>query len=322
MQNARHPLRPCVNFIAGGGLLALVALTSLIGVFPSTTALAQSAAAAPKFDVASVKPCDANSLPGARSRGGGGSEFSPGRLNVPCQTVKDFVTIAYVLRANGQRQGADALKLLPVEGGPSWINSERYTIDAETDSNASDSVMRGPMLQAVLEDRFKLKLHRETREVPIYELTVAKSGFKLQPAKDGSCTPRIPREPGQPPPRSPGPGQPPLCGQGPMKRTGSSWSVDLRSMTLDEFAKWLDFGLDRLVFDKTTVTGKYDFHLEFSADESTPGFLLGGTEGGDTPDPMYGSIFTMVQRLGLKLVPAKGPGNFLVIDSVERPSPN
>lgn len=114
----------------------------------------------------------------------------------------------------------------------------------------------------------------------------------------------------------------PLCGQGFMKRTGSSWSVDLRSMTLDEFAKWLNFGLDRLVFDKTGLTAKYDFHLEFSADQSTPGFLLGGSEAGDTPDPMYASMFTVVQQFGLKLVPAKGPGNFLVIDSVERPSPN
>ena len=78
----------------------------------------------------------------------------------------------------------------------------------------------------------------------------------------------------------------PLCGQGFMKRTGSSWSVDLRSMTLDEFAKWLNFGLDRLVFDKTGLTAKYDFHLGFSADQSTPGFLLGGTEAGDTPDPV------------------------------------
>ena len=93
-------------------------------------------------------------------------------------------------------------------------------------------------------------------------------------------------------------------------------------MTLDEFAKWLNFGLDRLVFDKTGLTAKYDYHLEFSADQSTPGFLLGGTEAGDTPDPMCASMFTVVQQFGLKLVPAKGPGNFLVIDSVERPSPN
>lgn len=306
--------------LAAVGVVAL-AVPICVGLIGAPAIRAQSAgAAAPKFDVASVKLCDSNSLPPG-GRAGGASTSSSGRLTLTCATVKSFIVMSYVLSANGQRQGSNALKLLPVEGGPSWINSERYTINAETETNASDSVMRGPMLQAVLEDRFKLKVHRETREVPIYELTVAKTGFKLQPAKEESCTPRVPREPGQPPPQ-PGPGQPPFCGQGLVKRTGSSFSVDLRSMTLDEFANWLNFGLDRLAFDKTGLTGKYDFHLEFSADESTPGFLLGGTAAGETPDPMYATMFTAIQQFGLKLVPAKGPGSFLVIDSVERPSPN
>jgi bla regulator protein blaR1 len=307
--------------LAAVGIVAL-AIPVCVGVFGAPTIRAQSAAAAaPKFDVASVKPCDANSAPPS-GRSGGALSSVPGRLTLTCATVKSFIITSYVLSANGQRQGAAALKLLPVEGGPSWINSERYTINAETETNASDSVMRGPMLQAVLEDRFKLKVHRETREVPIYELTVAKNGFKLQPAREGSCTARVPREPGQPPQPQPGPGKPPLCGQGLVKRTGSSWSVDLRSMTLEEFANWLNFGLDRLAFDKTGLTGKFDFHLEFSADETTPGFLAGGNEAGETPEPMYPTMFTAIQQFGLKLVPAKGPGSFLVIDSVERPSPN
>jgi uncharacterized protein (TIGR03435 family) len=229
---------------------AALAAPILVGMIGAPTLRAQSAAAtAPKFDVASVKPCDSNSLPPGGGRGVVGPDSSPGRLTLNCQTVKSFILTSYVLSANGQRQGADALKLLPVEGGPSWINSERYTINAETETNTSESIMRGPMLQAVLEDRFKLKVHQETREIPIYELTVAKGGFKLQPAKEGSCTPRVPRVPGQPPRLAPGSGQPPFCGQGFVKRTGSSFSVDLRSMTLDEFAKWLDFGLDRLVSD-------------------------------------------------------------------------
>jgi uncharacterized protein (TIGR03435 family) len=304
------------------GVVGAIVLATPI-VFGAPAIRAQSAAAAPKFDVASVKPCDANSVPPGGGRGGGGgSAPSPGRLDINCVDVKNLIVISYVLSANGQRHGADALKLLPVEGGPKWIDSERYTINAETESRVSEPIMRGPMLQAVLEDRFKLKVHRETREVPIYELTVAKGGFKLQPAKEGSCTPRVLRVPGQPPPRNPGPGEPPLCGQSFAKRIGSSWSLDLRSMTLDEFAKWLDFGLDRLVFDKTGVAGKYDFHMEFSADESTPGFLLGGSESGDAPDPGYATMFSAIQQFGLKLVPTKGPGHFLMIDSVERPSPN
>jgi uncharacterized protein (TIGR03435 family) len=308
--------------LAAAGITAL-AVPVCVGVFGAPTIHAQSAAAAaPKFDVVSVKPCNPDSVPPGGRGGGGGENSSPGRLTLNCRNVKVLILTSYVLSANGQRQGASALKLLPIEGGPSWINSELYSINAETGAKVSDSMMRGPMLQAVLEDRFKLKIHRETREVPIYELTVAKSGFKLQPVKEGSCTPRVPREPGQPPPRNPGPGEPPLCGQSFAKRTGSSWSLDLRAMTLEEFANWLDFGMDRLVVEKTGLTARYDFHLEFSADESTPGFLLGGSETGDAPDPGYATMFTAIQQFGLKLVPAKGPGNFLVIDSVERPSPN
>ncbi|MGA7785911.1 MAG: TIGR03435 family protein [Candidatus Acidiferrales bacterium] len=301
-----------------------VAVSVVFGGANAAARQAQATAAAkPQFDVASVKPCDNHSAP--QGRGGGGSDSSSGatspsaRLSINCQTVKGFITMAYVLSANGQRQGAESLKLLPVEGGPDWINSERYTINAESEASASDAMMRGPMLQSLLEDRFKLKLHHETREIPIYEMTVAKSGFKLKPAEEGSCTPRDPANPR----RQLAPGEKPLCGQGFMRRNGSDWTVDLRSLTMDEFCKWLDFGVDRLVSDKTGIAGKYDFHLEFSADEATPGFLLGGNESNDAGPPAFPAMFTMVQQqFGLKLVPAKGPGQFLVIDSVERPSGN
>lgn len=75
--------------------------------------------------------------------------------------------------------------------------------------------------------------------------------------------------------------------------------------------------MDRLVVDKTGVTGKFDFHLEFAADQATPGLVA---EAGDPGGP---SIFTAVQeQLGLKLEPTKGPGEFLVIEHVEKPSEN
>ena len=91
-------------------------------------------------------------------------------------------------------------------------------------------------------------------------------------------------------------------------------------MTLDEFSKWLNLGLDRVVIDETGITGKFDFHLDFASDDTTPGLVPGGGGPGDPTGP---SIFTAVQeQLGLKLVPAKGPGEFLVIDSIERPSGN
>jgi uncharacterized protein (TIGR03435 family) len=194
-----------------------------------------------------------------------------------------------------------------MEGWPAWINSEHYSVDAVTQGNASRESMQGPMLQALLENRFKLKTHRETREVPIYELTVAKSGLKLRRAEEGSCVPRDPAKLRL----RPDPGQKPFCGQAALRRNGPAWAVELRSMTLDEFSHWLDVSLDRLVFDKTGVAGKFDINMEYSRDQDS-----------DVADAGPSIPTAVQQQLGLKLVPAKGPGEFLVIDHVERPSEN
>lgn len=223
---------------------------------------------------------------------------------------------AYVEFASGERQGSASFKRLPVEGGPAWINSERYTLDAKAEGTPSPEMMQGPMLQAVLEDRFKLKTHLETRDVPVYELTVAKGGLKASRAEEGSCTPRDPANAGHPLE----PGQKPYCGQSHLTKKGPNISVDLRSMTLDDLSKWLDLGVDRLVVDKTAMAGKFDFHLEYALDESSPLFH---PEEGDAGDPVFPSITTALQQeLGLKLMPAKGPGRFLVVDHIDRPSSN
>jgi uncharacterized protein (TIGR03435 family) len=252
---------------------------------------------------------------------GGANSFSPGRFTARCQTLKSLVAMAYVLYQDGRRQGASSLRILPVEGGPSWINSDRYTINAETEENAKLEMMGGPMLKALLEDRFKLKTHRETREVPVYEMNAVKNGFKLKPASEGSCTvvdfsslERV----------VPGAGEKPYCGQAIVKLRGPNWTVDIHGTTLEEFAKWLNGGMDRLVVNKTEIAGRYDFHLEFAPDESTPGFHAMPVRGDGTDENLAGaSIFTVLQQqFGLKLSPARGPGNFLVIDNVERPSAN
>ena len=80
------------------------------------------------------------------------------------------------------------LQRIPIEGGPGWVASERYTINAKAEDNANAYVMQGPLLQTLLENRFKLKIHRETREIPIYELVVAKGGPKLKPFREGICS--------------------------------------------------------------------------------------------------------------------------------------
>ncbi len=257
----------------------------------------------PKFEVASIRPstrCDT----GARS--GGGS--SPGRLTLTCQSVEGLIGGAYVRFANGQFSTQP--RGISIEGGPAWTRSERYDIKAKPEGDASFEMMNGPMLQALLEDRFKLKIHRETREVPVYALVVAKGGHKLQPFKEGSCTP-IDINKFTPPPDSNN------CHARGTKK-GSNQEVNAQGMRVDDFSRiFLNGALDRPVIDKTGITGRFDFHLEYAPDEATP-FLPAA------PDPAGGpSIFTALQeQLGLKLEPAKGPGEFRVIDSVERPSEN
>src|SRR5262249_47372554 len=103
-----------------------------------------------------------------------------------CTTVFNLINGAYVLFADGH---VNPQSRVPIEGGPSWIHTSRYRIDAKADGAQSQGMMHGPMLQTLLEDRFKLKIHRETREVPAYALTVAKGGIKLNTFKEGSCIP-------------------------------------------------------------------------------------------------------------------------------------
>jgi bla regulator protein blaR1 len=277
-----------------------------------------------QFDVASVKPCDKNSpVPPNAGRGGGGGNDSSSRMDMPCSTLAHLIEVAYVEFPDGVRQPRLAFKPLPIEGGPAWLKSDTFLISAETEKSVTPTMMRGPMLQMILEDRFKLKVHRETREVPVYELTVAKGGLKLPHTVPGSCVPEdlwnlaIP----------PKPGDKPLCLMG-MRRTDATnvtlWS---RGMTLNQICHYLDFiGIDRPLIDKTGVgDGElFDIQLQFSIDDSTPGLHPRDTgEGlGTAGDAAFPSLFTAIQQLGLKLVPAKGPGKFVVIDGVERPSGN
>lgn len=168
------------------------------------------------------------------------------------------------------------------------------------------------MLQGLLEERFKLKSHLETRERPLYALTVAKSGLKLQALKEGSCT--SDRQPTD------------ICGRMTMKRIGPIMTVGAHGMTIADFSSGLLASrLDRPVIDKTGITGQFDFHLEFSPANTTSGVSSqDGIDSASVAPPQEGpSIFTAVQeQLGLKLSPDKGPVEVLVVDHVENPSEN
>jgi uncharacterized protein (TIGR03435 family) len=301
--------------LLAAGFLALSGFTN------PPHSLAQSAAQAPKFEVSSIRPCESE---GGRSQA---PDVSPGRINTHCQTVMALIQRAYVTYANGQSSWSWSV---PISGGPAWIDSTRYTIEAKAVADppsdiAPSGILQGPMMQALLEDRFKLKVHRETRQVPVYALTVLKSGLKLHAFQAGSCTPRnpgadmaLPLEPGQKPYcDSPAAGGPGLYG---LRVQPPQMILNLAATSLTQFARFLR--LDRTVLDRTGVTGLFDFRLEYAFDSiSAAGFLASTAapaDAGDTP-----SIFTAIQeQLGLKLEPTNGPSEFLNIHSVERPSEN
>src|ERR1700722_17588124 len=131
-----------------------------------TTAVAMAAqdSTRPQFDVASIKPCDPHGF-----RGTYAGSIARGQVNLNCQTLMNYVRSAY------GHWGSPA----NITGGPSWIDKDLFAIKAKADNAPSVAATNGPMMQALLEDRFKLKIHKETREVPVYALVSAKARLKL-----------------------------------------------------------------------------------------------------------------------------------------------
>jgi uncharacterized protein (TIGR03435 family) len=278
-------------------------------------AQSQTKTIAPAFEVASIKVCRTGLVPDARS---GGGNSSPEALDINCQTVRGLIQMAYVAFATGTRVTPAST---PIEGGPSWINSERYDVKAKAEGIQNQILMHGPMLQSLLEDRFKLKIHRETKDIPIYALTVAKGGPKLPVSKEAACNLYDIAATFPPPP----PPENPCRNRGTMNQ--GILTIDAQANTLDDFAKFVLGVMDRPVVNKTGIKGRFDFYIAYTPDDtSSPMSSRAGTAGGGTGaalDLSGPSIFTALQeQLGLKLAPARRPGDLLVIDSVERPSEN
>ena len=244
------------------------------------------------FEVVSVKP---NPTFTGRMQGTGSP--SPGVYRARNIPLRFLCRVAYDINS------------FNIFGGPDWIDSAGFDIDAKApvvpgQSRAGELRMMPLMLRSALEDRFKLKTHFETREMPVYILTIAKSGLKMKPAPcdltEPACQVRL-REAMKTWPQ-------PVNG---------SWEA------MDRFLVGLATTTNgsRAIIDKTGLTGVWDMHMQW-AYQPPPA----------PPDPIrpaepadFGgeSVFTAIEKqLGLHLESGKGPVNVLVIDHAEKPDPN
>ena len=143
-----------------------------------------------EFEVASVKPNHNGDGPFIRP--------SPGRLTIRDLTLKDLLGEAYKIRRS------------QIFGGPDWIATDGFDVEAKSEGNPPPEQMTGPMLRTLLENRFKLQAHLESRELPIYVLTVGKNGSHIQPAPEKICVPFDPSNPTLPQAKGRNPSE--MCG--------------------------------------------------------------------------------------------------------------
>jgi uncharacterized protein (TIGR03435 family) len=242
----------------------------------------------PSFEVASIKPAAAPQGGFVKVRMGG----DKGRIDYSNVSLKDLIRQAYQVMEYQIT-------------GPDWLNSARFDVTAKIPDGTSDQ-QKWLMMQSLLEERFHLALHRESKELPMYALVVAKGGPKLKVSevKEGKPNNRMMMRPGH---------------------------LEAIGISVPQFIELLARQLGRPVLDKTDLKGSYDFTLSYTMDENQRMEMMGGLpapmgrpegagERQPPPESAEGpSLFAAVQeQLGLKLEPRKGPVASLVIDRVDR----
>ncbi len=271
----------------------------LLAVAAPGVMFAQVAPAPLAFEVSTVKPSNPD-------KPGGMLIVSQHDFQTEGQTLKSLIKFAYGLNFGGEQL---------ISGGPSWIGSAKFDIFAKEDEETSAALQKLPneqrnvqlqsMVRALLAERFKLKVHTEKKELPVYAMTMAKGGSKM--------TVSVPPAAGAAPP-------PPGQGWSGIKRTGPG-QMEGRNLDLQLLGNVLGMQPEiggRMVIDKTGLTGKYSFLLKW-----TPDAGMGGGDAGAPADASAPSLFTALQEeLGLKLEATKAPVDTIVIDSVEMPTEN
>jgi uncharacterized protein (TIGR03435 family) len=286
------------------------------------------------FDAATIKPfvppTGGKMIMGRGGRGGPGSS-DPGRIHYAITTLKMLLTLAYDVKDYQI-------------SGPSFLDSERFDVQATMPPETTKEQFR-IMLQNLLAERFKVTVHRETKELPMYSMVVGKGGPKMKEsteisAEEAAKDPTMPQMPVSPGAIKRGPdGFPdlplPSGGRGGLFMIRTPWGSRLvgQRQTMQELAERLSSILTKPVTDATALKQKFDFTLTYSMDGLNDEMMLlgppppppppaGGGRGAtaDTPDfepPV--NIFAAVQsQLGLKLDPKKGPVELVVVDHAEK----
>ena len=259
----------------------------------ATTLAAQTPTATPSIDVISVKPNPHDV--------GGGIALRPDGLYAENAPLRFLIRIAF------NQQFAES----QIVNMPSWADDHFDIVakisvgmpDLQSLDRAHYTTLRSQLLQQALIDRFQLKTHTELREGPVYALVIAKSGSKLH-----ATEPNPPREYVTP--------------EGERVQLGLTVTNNMiagHAIHIADLVKAMrsSAGLDRVVIDRTGLTGNYDFVMNWTPD------LAPTPQDNGAPATNFPSLFTAIQeQLGLKLEPARGPVNMLVIDHVEKPSVN
>ncbi|HUZ94902.1 MAG TPA: TIGR03435 family protein [Edaphobacter sp.] len=281
-----------------------IAMPSAFGIMrmvPVHAQILHASGPVPSFEVATIRPWEPPPMPIGQPLP---MKVSPGRLRGQVSDRVHFVGEAAILIASAYNLQLGHEN--HIVGAPAWVQqqSNRYEIQAKIEDSLYAAMQKMTpmqqreqvefMEQSLLANRFKLKVHFETREMPIYALVVAKGGPKLSPAKEGEST-RL------------------------FDTAESEHGIETTAtaITLDDFARSpLVFG-GRTVVDQTGLKGAYDFTLKWGREQPADSDTR-QQNGADAP-----YLFTAIQeQLGLKLVPTKGPVEVIVIDHIEKPSAN
>jgi uncharacterized protein (TIGR03435 family) len=285
--------------IFGPGVLAQEPVIHLtVQSTPTVAPSGSGSATVPAFEVISVKVNKAGT-------GGFRSMYTPIGFHMENVPIIMLIRQAYSLYNSNDDQ---------ITGLPKWAETERFDIDAKVSEEdqpklkALSREQRGEMMKALLAERFEMKAHAESREMPIYALVIAKGGLKIKEATPGAEYPNAPKGPD---------GKPAGAGMMMMGRG----MIRGQALPLSQLASMLTQDVERTVLDRTGLTGKYDFVLEWTPEESA------SSGPGGPPTVAFidskPSLFTALQeQLGLKLESTRGPVPGVVVDHIAEPAAN